>query len=130
MLDRFGVTEDNWRDHVKKDRHFAESETPWFVGRGVAALAADPNVASKSGRVIASWTLAKEYLFCDQDGTRPDWGRHFDSEIKGILDRGGPADADERFFLEVGYFNAQVQPEKHGDARRMADLLGITFLRP
>ncbi len=130
MLDRFGVTEDNWRDHVKKDRHFAESETPWFVGRGVAALAADPNVASKSGKVIASWTLAREYLFSDQDGTRPDWGRYFDSVIKEILQRGGPADAEERFFLEVGYFNAQVQPERHGDARRIADLLGITFLRP
>jgi NAD(P)-dependent dehydrogenase (short-subunit alcohol dehydrogenase family) len=61
MLDRFGVTEENWREHVKKDRHFAESETPWYVGRAVAALAADSNVSAKSGRVFASWTLAREY---------------------------------------------------------------------
>jgi NAD(P)-dependent dehydrogenase (short-subunit alcohol dehydrogenase family) len=129
MLDRFGVTDDNWRDYVKKDRHFAESETPWFVGRAVAALAADPKVASKSGKVYASWTLAKEYLFSDRDGTRPDWGRHFDGEIRRILDAGGPKDADERFLLEVHYFNAQAHPELQDDARRIADLLDIRFLR-
>jgi len=130
MLDRFGVTEDNWRDHVKKDPHFAESETPWFVGRAVAALAADPNVAAKSGKVYASWTLATEYLFSDRDGRRPDWGRHFDTAIKEILDRGGPADADERFLLQVRYFNTHLHAETHGEARRIADLLGITFMRP
>jgi NAD(P)-dependent dehydrogenase (short-subunit alcohol dehydrogenase family) len=130
MLDRFGVSEDNWRDQVKKDPHFAESETPWFVGRAVAALAADPNVAAKSGKVYASWTLATEYLFSDRDGRRPDWGRHFDAAIKEILDRGGPADAEERFLLEVRYFHTHVHPEMHGEARRIADLLGITFLRP
>ena len=54
MLDLFGVTEDDWREQVKKDRHFAESETPWYVGRAVAALATDPNVREKSGRVFAS----------------------------------------------------------------------------
>jgi NAD(P)-dependent dehydrogenase (short-subunit alcohol dehydrogenase family) len=77
MLDLFGVTERTWRDHVSKDPDWDESETPMYVGRAVAALAADPNVARKSGRVFASWTLAREYGFADADGRRPDWGRHF-----------------------------------------------------
>ncbi|WP_292638509.1 SDR family oxidoreductase, partial [Mesorhizobium sp.] len=42
MLEAFGVTEDNWRDATAKVPHFAISETPRFVGRAVAALAADP----------------------------------------------------------------------------------------
>ena len=72
MLDYFGVTEENWRDGVEKDRHFIASETPYYVGRAIAALAADPNVHEKAGQVWASWTLAKEYGFVDMDGRRPD----------------------------------------------------------
>lgn len=76
MLDYFDVTENNWRDAAVKDPYFAESETPFFVGRAVAALAADVNVAAKAGRVFSSWDLAREYGFKDQDGRRPDWGAH------------------------------------------------------
>jgi NAD(P)-dependent dehydrogenase (short-subunit alcohol dehydrogenase family) len=76
MLDLFGVTEANWQDHAKKDPHFAESETPLFVGRGVAALAADPKVWSKSGGVFTSWGLSDEYGIIDADGRRPHWGRY------------------------------------------------------
>ena len=61
MLEAFGVTESNWRDAVKKDPYFAGSETPYFVGRAVAALAADPKVIAKTGGVFASWELAEEY---------------------------------------------------------------------
>jgi NAD(P)-dependent dehydrogenase (short-subunit alcohol dehydrogenase family) len=50
MLARFGVTEENWRDGARSDPHFIESETPCFVGRAVASLAADPNVSAKRGR--------------------------------------------------------------------------------
>jgi NAD(P)-dependent dehydrogenase (short-subunit alcohol dehydrogenase family) len=77
MLDHFGVTEANWRDAAAKDPYFAESETPLFVGRAVAALAADPQVWRKSGGVHASWTLSDEYGFTDADGRRPHWGRFF-----------------------------------------------------
>ncbi len=77
MLDHFGVTEKNWRDAGKKDPNFLQSETPLFVGRAVAALAADDEVAKKSGRVYSSWNLAREYGFNDADGRRPDWGAHF-----------------------------------------------------
>ena len=78
MLKKLGVTEANWQDAAKKDPNFLESETPLYVGRAIAALAADPNVKQKSGRVYASWTLAKEYGFTDVDGSRPDWATHFE----------------------------------------------------
>jgi len=59
MLDHFGVTEANWQEGAKKDRHFAASETPFYIGRAVAALAADPEVSKKSGKVFSSWGLAQ-----------------------------------------------------------------------
>jgi NAD(P)-dependent dehydrogenase (short-subunit alcohol dehydrogenase family) len=71
MLDQFGVTEENWRDAAEKEKSFIASETPLFVGRGIAALAADPNVVSKNGRVVASWDLGDEYGVTDADGTQP-----------------------------------------------------------
>ncbi|WNG39799.1 SDR family oxidoreductase [Archangium violaceum] len=77
MLEGFGVTEANWRDATAKEPHFIASETPFYVGRAVAALAADPNVAKKAGRVFSSWQLAKEYGFKDVDGRQPDWGEYF-----------------------------------------------------
>ncbi|MBI5537009.1 MAG: SDR family NAD(P)-dependent oxidoreductase [Deltaproteobacteria bacterium] len=75
MLDHFGVTEANWRDAAQKEGSFIASETPLFVGRGIAALAADPNVAAKNGRVVASWDLGDEYGVVDADGTRPHFVR-------------------------------------------------------
>src|SRR5688572_710447 len=76
MLQGFGVTEDNWRDGGKKDPNFLFSETPLFMGRAVAALAADPKVLEKSGEITSSWELSRVYGFTDADGTRPDWGEH------------------------------------------------------
>jgi len=74
MLEGFGVTEDNWRDGGKKDKNFLESESPLFVGRAVAALAQDPNILQRTGQLVSSWELAREYGFTDADGRRPDWG--------------------------------------------------------
>lgn len=78
MLERFGVTEANWRDAIKKVPDYAESETPLYAGRAVACLAADPVIMKKSGRVFSSWNLSDEYPFCDADGRRPHFGRHFE----------------------------------------------------
>jgi NAD(P)-dependent dehydrogenase (short-subunit alcohol dehydrogenase family) len=75
MLDNFGVTEANWRDAAVNEPSFIASETPLFVGRGIAALAADPNVAAKNGRVFASWDLGDEYGLTDADGSRPHFVR-------------------------------------------------------
>jgi NAD(P)-dependent dehydrogenase (short-subunit alcohol dehydrogenase family) len=76
MLQHYGVTEANWRDHGKKDRNFLVSETPLYVGRAVAALAADPDIMKRTGQLCSSWELAREFKFTDVDGRRPDWGTH------------------------------------------------------
>jgi NAD(P)-dependent dehydrogenase (short-subunit alcohol dehydrogenase family) len=104
VLEHFKVSEANWRDAGKKNSNvnpdvnsgvnsdvnsdvnskdqndapsdFMVSESPRYIGRAVVALAADPRVKSKSGRVFSSWALAREYGFTDLDGTRPDWGKH------------------------------------------------------
>src|SRR5262245_28833282 len=76
MLERKGVTNANWRDAGVKDPNFLESESPLFVGRAVAALAAEPNLLARSGQLCRSWELAREYGFTDDDGRRPDWGAH------------------------------------------------------
>ncbi|HYT73529.1 MAG TPA: SDR family NAD(P)-dependent oxidoreductase [Vicinamibacterales bacterium] len=74
MLEQFGVTEANWRDAGKKNRNFLESESPLFMGRGVAALAQDRHVLTRSGQLYGSWQFGREYGFVDADGRRPDWG--------------------------------------------------------
>ena len=74
MLEHFKVTEQNWRDGGKMDANFLQSESPLFVGRAVAALAADPKVLERTGHLLSSWELAREYGFTDADGRRPDWG--------------------------------------------------------
>src|SRR5271166_4919351 len=74
VLEHFGVAEANWKDAGKKDPDFLQSETPRFVGRAVVALATDPKVQAKTGRVFSSWALAREYGFTDLDGTQPHWG--------------------------------------------------------
>jgi NAD(P)-dependent dehydrogenase (short-subunit alcohol dehydrogenase family) len=75
MLEQHGVTEANWRDAGKQDRNFLESESPFYVGRAVAALAQDPEVTRHAGRLLSSWQASREYTFTDYDGRRPDWGR-------------------------------------------------------
>ncbi len=77
VLDHFGVTEDNWREGAEKDPHFIASETPFYIGRAVAALATDPDVFSKSGGVFSTWGLSEEYGFTDADGSSPHWGNYF-----------------------------------------------------
>jgi NAD(P)-dependent dehydrogenase (short-subunit alcohol dehydrogenase family) len=103
MLERFGVTEHNWRDAAGKAQGFESSETPCYVGRAVAALAADPNVRAKAGGVFASWTLAREYGFSDIDGNSPHWGDYITRSLTDILDRGGPKTPQEKFWLEAWY---------------------------
>jgi len=76
VLEHFGVSEANWKEGGKKDPNFLASESPRYVGRAVVALAADPKVKKKSGRVFSSWALAREYGFTDLDGTRPHWGNY------------------------------------------------------
>jgi NAD(P)-dependent dehydrogenase (short-subunit alcohol dehydrogenase family) len=88
MLDAYGVNEANWRDATKIQPHFAISESPAFVGRAVAALAADPHVARWNGQSLSSGQLSKVYGFTDLDGSQPDAWRY----VIEIQDAGKPAD--------------------------------------
>lgn len=88
MLGHFGVREDNWRDALTEVPHFAISETPRYVGRAVAALAADPDRARWNGASLSSGSLAQEYGFTDLDGSRPDAWRY----MVEVQDAGKPAD--------------------------------------
>ena len=90
VLEHFGATEANWREVAEKSSKargmgFAGSESPYFVGRAVAALAADPKVLQKSGGLYGSWTLADEYGFEDLDGTRPHWWRFFSEHFPQMI---------------------------------------------
>jgi NAD(P)-dependent dehydrogenase (short-subunit alcohol dehydrogenase family) len=89
MLDAYGVTEENWRDATKASPHFAISESPRFVGRAVAALAQDPDVARWNGQSLSSGQLAQIYGFTDVDGSQPDAWRY----VVEVQDPGKPADA-------------------------------------
>ncbi len=88
MLDAYGVAEANWRDATKVSPHFAISESPTFVGRAVAALAPDPDVARWNGKSLSSGQLAKVYGFTDLDGSQPDAWRY----VTEVQDAGKPAD--------------------------------------
>ena len=47
------------------------SESPEFIGRAVAALAADSEVSRWNGQVVVAAALGHEYGFTDLDGKRP-----------------------------------------------------------
>ncbi len=89
MLEHFGVKEENWQDATQNVPHFVISETPRFVGRAVAALAADPDRARFNGQSHSSGGLAKVYGFTDLDGSQPDAWRY----IVEVQEAGLPADA-------------------------------------
>ncbi len=79
MLEHFGVTEDNWQEGVKTDPNFIASESPYFVGRGIARLCAEKDLKAFNGKATSSWSLAKKFGINDINGSRPDWGHHFES---------------------------------------------------
>jgi NAD(P)-dependent dehydrogenase (short-subunit alcohol dehydrogenase family) len=89
MLETFGVEESNWREATAIQPHFVISETPRYVGRAVAHMAADPEVARWSGRSLSSGGLAKVYGFTDLDGSQPDAWRY----LVEVQDPGRPANA-------------------------------------
>ena len=121
VLDHFGVTEANWRDAIEKDQYFAESETPCYVGRAVAALAADPDVGSRSGGLFSSWGLAKEYGFTDVDGRQPDWGSFFTQKVREIIERGTPPSEEDMdlFVVRTRLYQVEDDPQAADEAARL-----------
>ena len=107
MLERYGVTEANWRDGARVNPHFAAiSESPRFVGRAVAALAADPDVQRHNGGSFSSGGLAREYGFTDVDGSRPDCWRYL-VEVQDAGHAGRP----DRLPLSQVSAPRQLQPD-------------------
>ena len=121
VLDHCGVTEANWRDAIAEDPYFAESETPCYVGRAVAALAADPDVAVKSGGLFSSWGLAKEYGFTDVDGRRPDWGSFFPRKVREIVERETPPSEKDMdlFVVRTRLHQVERDPAAADEAARL-----------
>jgi NAD(P)-dependent dehydrogenase (short-subunit alcohol dehydrogenase family) len=95
MLENFGVSEENWRDAIRVTAErdtpaapadFALSESPRYVGRGIAALAADPSRARWNQRSLSSGQLAHEYGFTDMDGSRPHIWKYIEEVREGGSD--------------------------------------------
>ena len=91
MLEIYGVTEQTWREAAKRVPYFAHSETPHLLGRGIAALAADPDRGRFAGRCLGSWDLMRTYDLTDADGARPDWGAVDLESRQAALAGGHPA---------------------------------------
>jgi NAD(P)-dependent dehydrogenase (short-subunit alcohol dehydrogenase family) len=92
MLDGYGVTEENWRDALKRAPEFGISESPHYVGRAVAHLAADDQVSRFNGHSLSSEELAKIYNFTDLDGSQPECWR-YNVEVK----EGGKKDSIDNY---------------------------------
>ncbi|OLD10189.1 MAG: short-chain dehydrogenase [Deltaproteobacteria bacterium 13_1_40CM_3_69_14] len=93
MLDNFGVSEEDWREAIDHPApaDFALSESPRYLGRGIVALASDPDRARWNKKSVSSGQLAREYGFTDLDGSRPDIWRY----IEEVRERGLRARLDE-----------------------------------
>ncbi|RVX40608.1 NAD(P)-dependent dehydrogenase (short-subunit alcohol dehydrogenase family) [Nonomuraea polychroma] len=91
MLDNFGVTEDTWREAKVPHKSWLVSETPAYVGRGIAAIAADPDKQRWSGKSVDSGQLAEAYGLTDVDGSRPQVWRF----ITEVEEAGKDADPDD-----------------------------------
>lgn len=106
IMEMYGATEANWREvamsHPQARRFgLIASETPMYVGRAIAALAADPERRRFSGTVTSSWSLSEIYDFTDVDGTRPHMGRYL-AEHHAELLRARPGLAHWRIALPDG----------------------------
>jgi NAD(P)-dependent dehydrogenase (short-subunit alcohol dehydrogenase family) len=124
VLEHFGVHENAWHDAVQKDPFFAESESPFLVGRAVAALAADPDVTRKAGLIYFAADLAREYGFTDVDGRVPDFPRLFDAKVSEIAAR-PPMDDEGRFLVWSRYCQIHQDPARRELAEQLANALGL-----
>ena len=124
VLEHFGVTEANWRDGAAKDRLFEESETTSFLGRGIVALASDPEVARFSGAALASEDLANVYGLDDADGRRPHVYRHFEQIARDIAAGDGPLNDYDRFFAWASYMRYHRDPVTADMAEGLRKRLG------
>jgi NAD(P)-dependent dehydrogenase (short-subunit alcohol dehydrogenase family) len=90
ILEQFGATESNWKAVAESNPEakrwgFIASETPCYVGRAIAAVAADPERRRFSGGVYSSGTLSQIYPFKDLDGSRPNMKRYFEAHHPELM---------------------------------------------
>jgi NAD(P)-dependent dehydrogenase (short-subunit alcohol dehydrogenase family) len=90
MLEHYNVTEHNWHEAAAPPG-FAVSESPRYVGRGIVAIACDPERERWNQRSVTSGQLATEYGFTDMDGSRPDVWRY----MKAVDDDGHDANPSD-----------------------------------
>lgn len=128
MLDNLGVTEANWRDAIAKNAEFAESETPFFVGRAIAALAADPDVSRWAGAALFAADLAQEYGFTDVDGRSPRFWEGFDALIAAATDADGALTREGRGKALSRYIHLHLTPTHAARANELAAQLGLEGL--
>ena len=128
ILEGFGVTEANWRDAIEREAEFAHSETPRFIGRAVAALAADPEVGKKAGQSLSVADLADEYGFDDVDGSRPSFWREVHAWLAPQVAADAPLSAHARWMASAGYMSMHLTPARAEQARAYAAKLGWTNL--
>jgi NAD(P)-dependent dehydrogenase (short-subunit alcohol dehydrogenase family) len=127
MLDRFGVTEANWREGAKQDPAFIFSETPRYTGRAVAALATDPDFGAKAGAALFTDDLAQAYGFTDVDGSQPHFWKSIERWLDGELAKPVIADG-ARFIARTRYGHIHLLPSRAEQAQRYRDALGLTVL--
>jgi hypothetical protein len=128
MLERFGVTEATWRDAAARVPDFAFSETPRYLGRAVAALAADPHVWRKAGGVWEVGDLADEYGFTDLDGGRPHFWRSITRRLAPELAQEGDLSAWAVRHAAARYQKIHLSPADAEEAGALAARLGWTRL--
>lgn len=67
----FMRTERVLRAYEERPFDLSATESPEYLARAVAALAADEHVIHRSGSILTAGELAREYGFTDIDGRRP-----------------------------------------------------------
>ena len=106
MLERNGITEDNWHEKIKDDEPgtwgFADSESPYYTGRAVVALAIDDNIMTQTGHALSSGSLARKYNFQDIDGSQPPGYHQKDNIASGYF---------EAFGFSIKYLSHSSNPK-------------------
>jgi NAD(P)-dependent dehydrogenase (short-subunit alcohol dehydrogenase family) len=128
VLDSFGVAEANWRDALAQDPFFEESETPYFIGRAIAALAADRDLRAKSGGVYHVADLADEYGFTDVDGRVPRFWGGIETWLAQESAKGAALGRQERSLAQARYVQIHRMPSYRDRARALAARLELNGL--
>ena len=87
----------------------------------MVALAADPDVGTRSGGLLSSWGLAKEYGFTDADTRQPDWSSFFPRKVREIIESGTPPSEKDMdlFVVRTRLYQVECDPAAADEAARL-----------